>query len=308
MCVCVCVNWRIQRRTIEYERTLLNWIFLPVLFSSSPSSALHRHEIFVLRIDKKSESSKSKRCAYVRETEKYNHDPAWIFLVSDNDSGGREVPRLRDLCSPIVKQLTKHGCGVIVVTRVRERETRFEFVLCSLIVTKCLFNGRVIKTSLNSRRSRRMRWLVEIEISVGMIRACESACNGWCDTDIAARCRTKESERMRALSSSLFSYMSRSLVLSLSLPPSLARSLSSLRTITVCKVILSNWHEAETAGQREKERKGAFSIHLSLCCSQKNLVLSLLMYARLHFSNFFDCTKANYLPWKLELCEYLCRF
>ena len=82
-------------------------------------SSLPLRETFVLRIDKKSESRKSKRCTYL--SEEYDHHLTWIFFFSadndDDDGGGIEMPRLIDLFSSLAKELTEHGDGVIVVIR-----------------------------------------------------------------------------------------------------------------------------------------------------------------------------------------------
>jgi len=107
------------------------------------------------------------------------------------------------------------------------------------IVTKWLSTGTVINTLNNSHLSKR-KTNFNIDLNHSLFFTYVRVCNPWCDTYNSARCRIqyrereRERKRMCALSSLLVGYMSRSLVLFLSF---------SLCTITICKVILSNWHE-----------------------------------------------------------------
>jgi hypothetical protein len=153
------------------------------------------------------------------------------------------------ICFPIAKWLTRyideHWCWIFVAT-IMEKKWNFYF-----IVTKWLSTRTIINTLNNSHVSKRIQILVEIEIIRHLLHICESVCNPWCDTYNSARCRTYKREKANAciivIARWLYESFSHSFSLALSFP---------LCTITICKVIMSNWHEI-----KKNERGETISIH-----------------------------------------------
>jgi hypothetical protein len=81
-------------------------------------------------------------------------------------------------------------------------------------------------------------------------------------------------QKMHALSYSLFVYMSCSSSPRRRPPPPLVCSLLSLCTTIQCKVILSNWHKAQRAREKQLFQfflLALFSMHVTVC-----VILSLL--------------------------------
>jgi hypothetical protein len=134
-------------------------------------------------------------------------------------------------------------------------------------VTKWWLTGTRINTFNSSHLSEKEKFKYRLKSSIYFTYVKVHAIHDVTHTQLSKMPHThthKRRKRMYELSSSLVGYMRAVLFFSLCL--SLVRSFSSLFllcTITICKVILSNWHEIKT-GERERREERRFQ-SISIC-------------------------------------------